>query len=89
MIALSADTVANSFNPTNNFFLLLLLLPLLDAEEVYLYQMKEDEHAFLNTMKPATRKYGLGYKKLEELDSSYIFAKDLTRDWLKDTQLIQ
>ena len=27
---------------------------------------------------PAIRKYGLGYKKLEESDSSYILAKDLT-----------
>ena len=51
--------------------------------EVYLYQMKEDEKAFLNTMRPAIMKYGLGHKRLEELDSSYIFAKDLTPDKIK------
>jgi len=48
--------------------------------EVHFYQMKEDEQAFRNTMSPAIRKYGLGYKKLEESDSSYILAKDLTPD---------
>jgi hypothetical protein len=51
--------------------------------EVYLCQMKENEHAFLNTLKPAISKYGLGHKNLDELDSSYIFAKDLTPDKIK------
>jgi hypothetical protein len=48
--------------------------------EVHFYQMKEDEQAFRNTMSPAIRKYGLAYKRLEELDGSYILAKDLTPD---------
>jgi hypothetical protein len=51
--------------------------------EVYLYQMKEDEKAFLNSMRPAIIKYGLEHKSLEELDDSYIFAKDLTPDKIK------
>jgi hypothetical protein len=51
--------------------------------EVSLYQMKEDERAFLNTMKAPINQYGLPYKKLEELDSSYIFVKDLTPDEIK------
>ena len=42
--------------------------------------MKENEQAFKNTMSPAIRKYGLRDKRLEELDSSDIFAKDLTPD---------
>jgi hypothetical protein len=48
--------------------------------EVHFYQMKESQQAFLNTMSPAIRKYGLGYKRPKELDSSYILVKDLTPD---------
>lgn len=51
--------------------------------EVFLHQMKEDEQAFPNTMRPAITNYGLGYKSLEELDSSDIFAKNLTPDKIK------
>lgn len=49
--------------------------------EVHFYQIKESEPAFLNSMRPAIRKYG--YKNVKELDSSYIFAKDLTPDKIK------
>ncbi|MGB8035412.1 MAG: hypothetical protein WCF03_16490 [Nitrososphaeraceae archaeon] len=45
--------------------------------------MKENERAFLNTMKAPISKYGLSYKKLEELDRSDIFVKDLTPDEIK------
>jgi len=45
--------------------------------KVYLYQMKEDEKAFMNVMKPPIKKYGIGHKRLEELDEYDIFAKDL------------
>jgi hypothetical protein len=48
--------------------------------EVCLYQMKEDEQAFLNTMSPAIRKYGLRHKSTKELDSLDIYARDLTPD---------
>lgn len=51
--------------------------------EVSLYQMKENEQAFLNTMKAPISQYGLPYKKLEELDRSDIFVKDLTPDEIK------
>jgi hypothetical protein len=40
--------------------------------------MKEDKKAFLNSMRPAIIKY-----ELEELDSSDIFAKDLTPNKIK------
>jgi hypothetical protein len=46
--------------------------------KVYLYQMKENEEAFLNVMKPPIKKYGIGHKRLEELDEYDIFANDLT-----------
>jgi hypothetical protein len=45
--------------------------------------MKEDEEAFMNIMKPEIMKYGLKSKRASELDSSYIFAKDLTYDKIK------
>lgn len=48
--------------------------------EAYLYQMKENEQAFRNTMSPAFRKYGLRDKSREELDSLDTYAKDLTPD---------
>jgi hypothetical protein len=51
--------------------------------EVYLYQMKEDETSFLNSMTPAIIKYGVEHKSLDELDDSYLFAKDLTADKIK------
>lgn len=51
--------------------------------EVYLYQMKANEKAFLNTMSPAIRKYGLRYKSTKELDSADIYAKDLTPNKIK------
>ncbi|HYA82989.1 MAG TPA: hypothetical protein VEH06_06005 [Candidatus Bathyarchaeia archaeon] len=47
--------------------------------EVYLYQMKENEQAFLNTTSAAIRKYGLRHKNTkEESDSLDIYARDLT-----------
>jgi hypothetical protein len=46
-----------------------------------LYQMKENEDAFLNTMRGPIMKYGLKDKK--ELDSSDILARDLTPDKIK------
>jgi hypothetical protein len=52
--------------------------------EVYLYQMKQDEKAFLNTMKPAIMKYGIKHKRQEELDRLDIFPKDLTPDKIKN-----
>jgi hypothetical protein len=51
--------------------------------ETALYQMKENEQAFLNSFKPMIRKYGLSYKKKDELDESWIYVKDLTEDKLK------
>lgn len=51
--------------------------------EVYLYQMKEDEDKFMITMKREIMKYGLRHKKANELDNSYILAKDLTYEKIK------
>jgi hypothetical protein len=52
--------------------------------EVGYIQMKENENAFLNTMRPAIMKYGLIHKrKKEELDGSYIYTRDLTNDKIK------
>ncbi|HXX98146.1 MAG TPA: hypothetical protein VEL11_13630 [Candidatus Bathyarchaeia archaeon] len=48
--------------------------------EVYIYQMKENEQAFRNTMSPAFRKYGLRDKSRDKLDSLDTYAKDLTPD---------
>ena len=42
--------------------------------------MKENEQAFLNTMSPAIRKYGLRDRSLKELDSLDIYARDFTPD---------
>jgi hypothetical protein len=51
------------------------------AFETLLYQMKENEKAFLNTMRGPIMKYGLKDKK--ELDSSDILVRDLTPDKIK------
>ncbi|MFL6320172.1 MAG: hypothetical protein ACJ71P_03850 [Nitrososphaeraceae archaeon] len=51
--------------------------------EVYLYQMNQNEKAFMDIMRAPIIKYGIGHKRLEELDSSYVFAKDLTREKIK------
>jgi hypothetical protein len=48
--------------------------------EVYLYQMKENEQAFLNATSPAIRKYGLRHKNTKESDNLDIYARDLTPD---------
>lgn len=49
--------------------------------ETYLYQMKENEKAFLNSMRGTIIKYGLKDKK--DLDSSDILARDLTPETIK------
>ena len=49
--------------------------------ESHFYQMKENEKAFLNTMRAPIMKYGL--KQKEELGSSVIFARDLTPEIIK------
>jgi hypothetical protein len=51
--------------------------------EAAFYQMKEDEEGFLNSFKPAIRKYGLAQKKKEELNGSWIYARDLTPEKIK------
>lgn len=51
--------------------------------EAAFYQMKEDEEGFLNSFKPAIRKYGLAQKKKEELDGSWIYARDLTPEKIR------
>lgn len=49
--------------------------------ETYLYQMKENDNAFLNSMRAPIKKYGLKDKK--ELDSLDILARDLTPETIK------
>jgi hypothetical protein len=46
--------------------------------KVGFYQMKENEKAFMNTMKPAIKKYGFIHKS--KPDTSEILARDLTPD---------
>jgi hypothetical protein len=52
--------------------------------ETALYQIKENEDAFLNSYKPAIQKYGLAYKNKEEQNESWIYARDLTENKIKD-----
>jgi hypothetical protein len=52
--------------------------------ETALYQIKENEDAFLNSYKPAIRKYGLVYKNKEKQNESWIYARDLTENKIKD-----
>jgi hypothetical protein len=49
--------------------------------EAAFYQMREDEEGFLNSFKPAIRKPA--QKKKEELDGSWIYARDLTPEKIK------
>jgi hypothetical protein len=51
--------------------------------ETALYQIKENEDAFLNSYKPAIRKYGLADKNKEEQNESWIYARDLTENKIK------
>jgi hypothetical protein len=51
--------------------------------ETALYQIKENEDAFFNSYKPAIRKYGLAYKNKEEINESWIYARDLTENKIK------
>jgi uncharacterized FlgJ-related protein len=51
--------------------------------EAGLYQSKENEKAFLNTYKPEIMKYGLTYKKKDELNESWLYVKDLSKEKLK------
>jgi len=48
--------------------------------ETYLYEIKENGKAFLNTMRAPIMKYGLKQKELDGLD---IFARDLTPEKIK------
>lgn len=51
--------------------------------EAAFYQMRTNEGGFLNSFRPAIRKYGLVQKKKEELDDSWIYARDLTPEKIK------
>ena len=51
--------------------------------EAGLYLSKENEKAFLNTYKPEIMKYGLTYKKKDELNESWLYVKDLSKEKLK------
>jgi hypothetical protein len=51
--------------------------------EAGLYQSKENEKAFLNTYKPEIMKYGLAHKTKEELDESWLYVKDLSKEKMK------
>lgn len=50
--------------------------------EVGYIQLKENENAFLNTMRPPIQKYGLTYKS--KPDNSEILARNLTPDKIKE-----
>ena len=69
----SRESIDNAILNSEGFFRFLKY-----SFEVHFYQMKESQEAFKNTMSPVIRKYGLRYKRPEELDSSYILVKDLT-----------